>query len=341
MPIVFHERDDSRYVNQEVNSQSVTLHWFGSGSLDEAAVRAALLLTTPITWDGLALQNVRCVPLGSSGNWDCFSDYAYSPEALGGGIVPPIPLPTDPLGIDWGFDLTAQTAHVSQGLKTVSSRKAGSTYTSPPAWEPSTAYSPGNKVITVEGNVYTCNVGGTSAATGYGPTGTGTGISDGTGDLTWNYFGQDVDPAAPDYKGAIGVTADRIAGCDVYYGHLEFTITRQVYPVTEVLITDLLGMVGTINAAEWRSFPAKSLLYLGATGTPKPGDIWTLTHRFAASPPATNVPVGPITVPVKAGWDFLWVAYGMGKVGNYLLQVPQAAYVEQVYRTTDFTLLPI
>jgi hypothetical protein len=53
------------------------------------------------------------------------------------------------------------------------------------AWLPTTAYSATNLVIN-GGLVYTCTVGGTSASSG-GPTGTGSGITDGT--VTWNFLG--------------------------------------------------------------------------------------------------------------------------------------------------------
>lgn len=52
------------------------------------------------------------------------------------------------------------------------------------AWAPSTAYTVGQKV-NLGGNVYVCATSGTSASSG-GPTGTGSGITDGT--VTWNYL---------------------------------------------------------------------------------------------------------------------------------------------------------
>lgn len=51
------------------------------------------------------------------------------------------------------------------------------------AWAGTTAYEVGHRVV-VNGNVYVCTAAGTSASSG-GPTGTGTGITD--GGVTWNY----------------------------------------------------------------------------------------------------------------------------------------------------------
>jgi hypothetical protein len=55
------------------------------------------------------------------------------------------------------------------------------------AWAASTAYSTVGYIVSHGGNAYQVATSGTSAASG-GPTGTGSGITDGTG-LTWNYLG--------------------------------------------------------------------------------------------------------------------------------------------------------
>ena len=55
-----------------------------------------------------------------------------------------------------------------------------------PIWAISTAYKTGRKVYNDTNHIYICTVAGTSAGSG-GPTGTGTGIIDGT--CTWGYFG--------------------------------------------------------------------------------------------------------------------------------------------------------
>lgn len=52
-------------------------------------------------------------------------------------------------------------------------------------WAPSTAYAVNAKVI-VDGKTYNATTGGTSAASGTGPSGTGTSIADGT--VVWSYF---------------------------------------------------------------------------------------------------------------------------------------------------------
>ena len=57
-----------------------------------------------------------------------------------------------------------------------------------PAWAGTTAYSVGDRVTNdTPSRTYECTTAGTSAASG-GPTGTGTGISDGT--VVWDFDGQ-------------------------------------------------------------------------------------------------------------------------------------------------------
>lgn len=56
----------------------------------------------------------------------------------------------------------------------------------PAAWLPSTAYTSGVSIVKNAGNVYTCSLTGVSAPSG-GPTGTGTGIVDGTAE--WDFQG--------------------------------------------------------------------------------------------------------------------------------------------------------
>jgi hypothetical protein len=212
------------------------------------------------------------------------------------------------------------------------------------SWATSTAYTAG-QVVSNHGFLYTCATSGTSASSGEGPTGAGTGITDGT--AAWDYTSADLDPAAPNYGQAIGVTRDRVNGTDIFVGAMEFSITAQYYPVTLNLLVTMLGLVGKFNQAEYYNFPTKTLCYMGCTGAPKPGDVWTLKHRFACSPNLTNVAVGSnLTLPFKGGWDFLWACYRDEYVrtadgGQFLTQKPFAAYVEQTLQPGDFDSLPI
>ena len=405
MAITLNEHAESRRIALTTAGEGQRLRWHARGSTDQAAIKAALLAAAPATWDGLTFVGADATPYPGGGHWDCTADYAYSPEEAQGVKALTEPTATDPLGPEFEFDLTAQTAHITQSVRTVTSRyDANEGGLNAPQWLATTAYTVGATVLngnyiymcvtagtsagsggptgsgtaivdgtvewdyvedaldnTVEvwtnataysvgdrvdshGYLYECSDAGTSAATGDGPEGTGTAIVDGT--VEWDYVSPDLDEAAPDFAGAIAVTRDRVVGTDVYVGHLEFCITAQYYPVTLTLLETLLSLVGSFNAATWYSFPPKTLLYLGCTGAPRPGDIWTLKHRFAAAKNLRNIPVGSrITIPFKGGWDFLWACYRdavvTAKGRTFNVQVPYSAYVEQTCQASDFTQLPI
>jgi hypothetical protein len=388
-----------------VNGLGQRLRWHASGSTDQAAIRAAQIVVMPTEWDDLTLVGFDTKPHNNSGWWDCTADYAFSPEQAGGVKAIAEPELDDPLGPEIEFDISAQQVHITQSVRTVTSRfdstRGG---IGAPSWAASTAYTVGQSVSN-GANVYVVTTAGTSASSG-GPTGTGTGITDGSvtwnfvgttaantvvvwvadtvynvgdrvdshgylyecttggtsatdtdgpegsgtgitdGSAVWDYVGPDLDPKAPDYGQAIGCTRDRVTGTDVFVGAFDFSITAQYYPVTLRLLETLLNLVGTFNGETWWNFPPKTLLYMGCTGVARPGNIWTLKHRFSASKNLRNVPVGAnIELPFKGGHDFLWAAYtDMTKQfggKNFTMQVPFAAYVEQVYQPGDFTTLPI
>lgn len=336
MAILLYEREDSRPISRTVNSAKEKLHFIAKGSTDQAAIYVAMLLYSPLIWDGLWRQGVDVTPLGA-GVWDCWAEYAFSAESQG--EIDPRDEPDDTtiLGPEFDFDITAQTAHITQSLSTTRSIAAipsGGTLIY--LWTANTAYFSGQQVVNGS-NQYTCTASGTSGSVG--PTGTGTGISDGS--VTWDYVSSDFakDPRAPDYKGAIGVAGGQVAGTDIFTGHMEFGVTVQVYPVQLPYLRSLLETVGTTNRNTWYKFPAGTLLYLGATGSCKPGSIWTLHHKFAAAPNITNIPVGDsIIVPMKKGWEYLWCTYRdmQSAASGLMMQVPAAAYVEQVYRDADY-----
>jgi len=145
----------------------------------------------------------------------------------------------------------------------------------------------------------------------------------------------------PNYQGAINVTRDRVEGTDVFAPKFEFTITVQRYPVLLPYLRLIRSLVATTNKNKWRGFEAGELIYLGMTGTCKPGEVWSLTHKFAVGTNLADFDVGQITVPSKKAWQFLWVTYTDAVDQALLVQKPYAAYVERVYDESDFNLIGI
>jgi hypothetical protein len=148
---------------------------------------------------------------------------------------------------------------------------------------------------------------------------------------------------APNFQGAIGATIDSVEGTDITVPVYSFTETHYLATglVTGAYKLALFQLTGRVNAAGFKGFAAGEVLFLGASGSKRGTDDWEITYRFAASPNASGLAVGPITGITKSGWDYLWVRYADAESQNVLVKQPIAAYVERVYLDGDFSLLGI
>jgi hypothetical protein len=153
---------------------------------------------------------------------------------------------------------------------------------------------------------------------------------------------------APDFKGAIGVTADGVEGVDITVPVYQFSETHY-FPneqVTQAYKGTLFSLTGKVNGGAFRGFQPGEVLFLGATGSRRgtdPDDDWEITFRFAASPNATGISVGPIGGISKKGWEYLWVRYADEEdtASHAIVKRPVAAYVERVYDEGNFAGLGI
>ena len=148
---------------------------------------------------------------------------------------------------------------------------------------------------------------------------------------------------APDCLGAIGVTTDSVEGTDINVPVYQFGETHYLDDalVTAGYKANLFQLTGRVNSDPWRGFAAGEVLFLGASGAKRGADDWEVTFRFAASPNVTGLSIGPITGVNKQGWQYVWVRYSDAENANVLVKQPIAAYVEQVYRTGNFSTLGI
>jgi len=150
---------------------------------------------------------------------------------------------------------------------------------------------------------------------------------------------------APDFKGAIGVTADSVEGTDITVPQFQFSETHYLAAelVTWSYVVTLASLTGRVNSAPFRGFAAGEVLFLGASGSKRGEEDWEITFRFAASPNMTGLQIGDITGIDKKGWEYLWIRYedDVDAVANAPIKKPLAAYVEQVYQYGDFSLLGI
>lgn len=142
------------------------------------------------------------------------------------------------------------------------------------------------------------------------------------------------------FGNAIGVTEDRVEGCEVYAPTFTFTIPQKILNLTWGRMLTIHDLTGKINERPFFAFPQEDVLYLGCSGQRGGDGSWQLSHKFSASLSEQNVQITPqITVPSIGGWDHVWVRYKQALVDGILLPRPEAVYVQQVYKTGDFTLL--
>lgn len=158
---------------------------------------------------------------------------------------------------------------------------------------------------------------------------------------------------APDFKGAVGVTHDAVEGVDITIPVFSFGITCYIAAgnMSEGYINGLYQLTGKVNSAAWTvnvdgvvmTFAAGECLFLGASGSKRGSDDWEIGFKFAASPNATGLEVGPIKDIDKKGWEYMWVRYAdtPDTDAKTVVKAPLAVYVEKVYEEGDFTKLGI
>lgn len=149
----------------------------------------------------------------------------------------------------------------------------------------------------------------------------------------------------PDFQGAIGVSEDRVEGVDIPVPNFQFSETHRFAStfVDSTFKRTLFTLTGTFNNASFKGFDAGECLFLGASGSQRGDELWSITFRFAGSPNVTGLTVGGITGIDKYGWDYMWVLYEefVDNFAYKLVQRPVAAYVERVLQPADFSLLSI
>jgi len=150
---------------------------------------------------------------------------------------------------------------------------------------------------------------------------------------------------APDFKGAIGATADSVEGVDITVPVYAFSETHILAnsAVTNTYKGKLAALTGKTNNATFKGFALGEALFLGASGSKRGKGDWEISFRFAASPNKTGLTVGDITGIAKKGWEYLWVRYedSVDATAKALVKKPLAVYIEKVYDEGNFADLAI
>lgn len=148
---------------------------------------------------------------------------------------------------------------------------------------------------------------------------------------------------APDNQKAIGISNDgEVEGCNRSSPHMEFSLTRVFGFVTLAYLRSLYTLVGTTNNASFYGYPTGTVLFIGASAKSQDNQKITISFKFAARPNETNIAIcDNLTVPAKKGWEYLWVSYKNTQDNNRLFMQPDAAYVEKIYDSSNFSLIGI
>ena len=146
---------------------------------------------------------------------------------------------------------------------------------------------------------------------------------------------------AQNYRGAIGVSDSGVAGVDITVPAFEFSIRKKFKFVSTSYLLSMVAMTGRVNSTAWSIFSPGEAVFLGGEGGEDDQNWVDVTYNFAARPNELNLSIGNIVGISKFGWDYLWVRHGEEVVGDRVLQVPEAAYVEQVYPGANFNALGI
>lgn len=152
---------------------------------------------------------------------------------------------------------------------------------------------------------------------------------------------------ARDFKGAINVVNEngnlKVEGIALQAPPETFKIR---YTLAAKYFNDeyreLVGqMVGTYNSAAFKGHAAGELLLVSVSGGIATGQKANIEFGLSYIANDTNIPVGDITVPSKKGHDLLWVHYGdaVDSSAYALIKQPTDAYVERVYKTSNFANL--
>ena len=149
------------------------------------------------------------------------------------------------------------------------------------------------------------------------------------------------DEEAPDLDGAIGATADSVAGVDIVAPKLEWSITWKFEAMTSKYIRILRDLVGTMNSKPFYGYQRGEVLFLGATGQSRPEGGWAVTFRFQVQRNQSNLTIAGITIPFKYGHDYIWTAFNTDAPATGLIKKPFAVYCEQVYEFANFRRLRI
>lgn len=151
-------------------------------------------------------------------------------------------------------------------------------------------------------------------------------------------------PNQIDFNKSINVTQDGVQGVEVEVPVLSATISKKIATsaITDSYIGQIYNTVGTTNESYFRGLQAGEGLMTGVSGADNGDGTWDFDYNYAISPNETNLVIAQgLTIPQKAGWDYLWVYYAVEDTPQGPVQKPVQAQVEKIYRSKNWGALNI
>ena len=158
--------------------------------------------------------------------------------------------------------------------------------------------------------------------------------------------------AIPDYKKAIGVTKERIEGCDIIAPKETRSVTVRVAGMTNAYLKKVRKLFGHTNSQRMFGCEVGEVLYTGFNANYRAKELWSLTHNFAiaenlewdANDPemVKRLTIGNIQMlNGKRAWTHVWVAYeeSPDAITGLLVDIPRYVFEEQVYPSGNLKIL--
>jgi hypothetical protein len=151
---------------------------------------------------------------------------------------------------------------------------------------------------------------------------------------------------ARDFKSAVNVQRDlSVQGTDIVVPALKFSlkVRKARAAITLAYVKTLARLTGCYNNATFKTFSAGELLFFGGVGQQGTNSDPEITFHFVASENVTGLTIGQITGISKRGHEYLWVWFDpeLDAAANAIAPRPHTAYVEEVAKPGDFSLLGI
>ncbi len=95
-------------------------------------------------------------------------------------------------------------------------------------------------------------------------------------------------------------------GVDVYRPQFVHSETWWFTTVTNAYVETLYTYTATINKYPWKLWPARSMIFLGATGRREGIEKWRVDYRFMYRPTQPIYDENGNIIGTAGGWDYVW-----------------------------------